>query len=357
MRVMHLETGMHLYGGAAQVRYLIRGLNAEGVDNVLVCPAGSAIAGAAAARRVIEIPVAGDFDVRLFNRLRTVIDEVRPDIVHAHSRRGADWFGGRAAASCGVAAVITRRVDNPEPGFIARLKYRPYRAVIAISRAIEALLVGQVGLAASKVHRIASAVDAAGHRPGAREKLLAALDLPGETFIVGVVAQLIPRKGHDILLKALPTLVNRHPGLRAVFFGRGPQEERLRERIAESGLSEHVRLAGFREDLPELMPGLDVLVHPVRAEGLGVAVLEGLSAGVPVVATAVGGIVDVIEPAVHGLLVPPDDPAALAAAVERLMDDGAFGARLAAAGRERVEKHFSVGRMTAGHLAVYRSLS
>ena len=357
MRIMHLETGMHLYGGAEQVRCLIQGLSAQGVESVLVCAQGSAIATATVAKDVVEIPMRGDLDLNLYKRLRALLNSINPDLLHVHSRRGADWFGGCAALSCSVPAVLTRRVDNPEAAFVARIKYRPYRVVIAISRIIEALLLEHVRLPIFKVQRIASAVDTERFRPGGgRERLLAALELPEDVLLIGIVAQLIPRKGHDVLLGILPELVDRYPRLKVLFLGQGRQAAKLRRQIGEFDLNARVKLLGFRDDLPCLLPALDLLVHPARREGMGVAVLQAMSAGVPVVASSVGGIIDVIQNEVQGLLVEPDNPTALAAALQRLLADPELRNRLGTAGRVRVEARFSISRMTAGYLAVYGSV-
>jgi glycosyltransferase involved in cell wall biosynthesis len=142
--------------------------------------------------------------------------------------------------------------------------------------------------------------------------------------------------------------------VRVLCFGRGPLEPRLRAELAERGLTELVTLAGFRADLPELVPGLDVLVHPASREGLGVALLEAASAGVPVVACDVGGVPDVVDHGRTGLLVPADDAAALRAALARLLRDRAERARLGAAARGHVERRFDVASLVDAHLSLYR---
>src|SRR5690606_15227889 len=145
MRVAHVESGRHLYGGARQVLHLIEGLDARGVDNVLVCTAGSAIAAEAAGRcRVIELPLAGDVDPWAVRRLRRALSAARPDIVHVHSRRGADLYAGLAASGAPWRTVLSRRVDQREVAPWARIKYRPYAAIVAISRAVERELVEHV---------------------------------------------------------------------------------------------------------------------------------------------------------------------------------------------------------------------
>lgn len=353
--MLHIESGRHLYGGAKQVGYLIAGLAARGVENVLVCPKDQPLARMEVATAVEELPMFGDFDLGLPRRLTRVMTRFRPDLVHVHSRRGADLFAGLASRSAQRPAILTRRVDNPESIAWARLKYRPYRFVVAISKAIERELREHVGLDPARVRRVPSAVDTGEYRPDAlaRERLLAAFALPSGSFLVAVAAQLIPRKGHDLLLSCLPEILGRHPHLRVLLFGRGPEEKRILRALKRGRLAQYVRLAGFRPDMASLLPGLDLLVHPAEGEGLGAVLLEAMSCGVAVVATAVGGIVDVVENGATGLLVPAGSKSGLAAAIGRLVADDGERRTLAEAARIRVREQFTIGAMTDRYLDIY----
>ncbi len=361
MRVVHIESGQHLYGGAQQVRYLLAGLADEGIDNVLICPRGSAIADAVGgmngAAEVIEIPMRGDLDIALPGRLRSLIEARQPDLVHVHSRRGADKFGGWNARWAGVPAVLTRRVESAEFRTIALLKYQPYAAIIAISRAIERELKDNMGLSESRVHYVASGVDTERFRPAEnRGRLRELLGIPDPAITIGVVAQLIERKGHSRLFGLLPPLIEANPNLHVICFGQGPLEDALSAQLDDSGIAANVHLAGFRGDLVQLLPDLDMLAHPAEREGLGVAVLEAMSCGVAVVASEAGGLTDLIEDGRTGLSVAADDEAGWSVALARLIDDSDFRARLGAAGRRRIEENFSSTQMTAGNLEVYHDV-
>src|SRR5690606_13321916 len=133
-------------------------------QNVLLCPPNSALARAAVGAEVIGLPMSGDLDLRLIARLVRMLKALRPDLLHVHSRRGADLFGGWAARLSGVPAVLTRRVDSAEPAMVARVKCRPYRALIAISARIEEQLLSS-GLGRARIHRVPSAVDIERFRP------------------------------------------------------------------------------------------------------------------------------------------------------------------------------------------------
>lgn len=357
MRIAHIEAGRHLYGGGRQVRYLIDGLAARGIDNVLICARGGELAAAPPRAEVVPVTIGGDLDLGLWRRLRRALAHGRPDLVHVHSRRGAELYGGLASAAERRPAVLTRRVDSAEPRVWARLKYRPYSALIALSGAIERQLI-EAGVDAGFVHRIPSAVDTERYRPapGARERLLGEFDLPADALVVGVVAQLIPRKRHRWLLAELPELVRRRPEIRVLAFGRGPLAAALNEAVASAGLERHVQLAGFRDDLPQLLPGLDLLVHPAEREGLGVALLEASSCALPVVACAVGGIVDVVDHERTGVLVPAREQGSLAHAIERLAADPVERRTFGAAGRRAMQERFSVRALVEAHERLYSAV-
>jgi glycosyltransferase involved in cell wall biosynthesis len=354
MIVLHIEAGRHLYGGARQVLYLLDGLAARGVDNVLACAPGSDIARAAGKSvQVVPTTMRGEVDPGLALRLRRLIARVHPDVVHLHSRRGADVWGGIAARLTGVPCVLSRRVDNPEPRWQAGVKYRLYDHVITISEAIRTVLITE-GIPPSKITCVRSAVDAAPYlAPVVRPAMCRQFRLPPDALIVGMVAQLIPRKGHRTLLSALPALLADFPQLRVLLFGQGPLAGSLQEDIEAHGLREAVKLVGFRDDLHRWLGGLDLLVHPADMEGLGVSLLQAAAAAVPVIASRAGGLSEAVADGVTGFLVPPGEPDALAAAMRRLLADSTLRRRMGEAGRARVLTEFSVDAMVDGNLAVY----
>lgn len=357
MRVLHVESGRYLYGGARQVLYILEGLARRGVENVLACRRDAHIAELARAHaRVFEMLMQGDADFGLFFRLQRLIAATQPDIVHLHSRRGADLLGGVAARLAGVPCVLSRRVDNPEARWVVAVKYRLYNHVIAISEGIRQVLLAE-GLAPERVTCVRSAVDAAPYlidydKAGFR----ASLGLAPDTPVAGMVAQLIPRKGHRYLLKALEDVLPRHPNLRVLIFGRGPLESELKQIIADHGLSAHVCMMGFVDNLPQILGCLDLLIHPADMEGLGVALLQAAAARVPIIASRSGGMPEVVRDGENGLLIAPGDVPALAAAINRLLDDADLRRRAGAAGRALILREFSTDVMCEGNLAVYRKM-
>ncbi len=357
MKILHVEAGKHLYGGARQVLYIVEGLAARGVTNLLACPAGSEMARQQpAGTRVVAMKMGGDGDIGMVTRLASLIRAEKPDLVHLHSRRGADTWGGLAARLAGVPCVLSRRVDNPESRLAVALKYRLYDHVITISEGIRQVLLSE-GLAPAKVSCVRSAVDATPYlAPVDRAAFCAEFGLPADAQVAGVVAQLIPRKGHRYLLAALPALLARHPRLQVLIFGQGPLEAELRAEVSAAGLAEAVRFTGFRHDLPRWLGGLDMLIHPADMEGLGVSLLQASAAAVPIVTSRAGGLPEAVQDGVTGILCPPGDVAALGAAIDRLAGDAALRARFGAAGRARILAEFSIDAMVDGNLRVYRQV-
>lgn len=357
MKVLHIEAGRHLYGGAKQVLYIMQGLAARGVSNVLACPSGAHIATEARAfAEVVEMPMGGDADLGMVLRLKQAIRTHRPDLVHIHSRRGADIWGGLAAKLAGMPCVLSRRVDNPEARWVVSLKYRLFDHVITISEGIRQVLLAE-GLAPEQVSCVRSAVDPA---PYLHEVDKAAfrtdLGFDTDTPIVGMVAQLIPRKGHRYLLAALPAVLAEHPRLQVLIYGRGPLEDELRHAVADQGLAGHVTLMGFVDDLPAQLGGLDLLVHPADMEGLGVSLLQASAARVPIIASRAGGMPEAVVDGENGVLIEVGDVVALSAAMRRLLDDAALRAQMGEAGRARVLREFSVDTLCEGNLAIYNKV-
>ena len=361
MKILHVETGRYLYGGAQQVAYLVQGLAERGIDNVLVCPPGAAI-GAHFSRdrawprvRVLETACNGDLDFGFVRRLRRIIDAEQPQLVHLHSRRGADVLGGIAARRSGVPAVLSRRVDNPEHPMWARWKYARYAKVICISKGIAEVLLAE-GVAAERIAVVRSAVDAAPWtQPASRTEFCTEFKVDPDALLVGVAAQLIERKGHRVLLQALRDLPE-HTQLAVLFFGQGPLRSALEQEVRSLGLQQCVRFAGFRQDLARWMGCLDLLVHPAYREGLGVSLLQAAAAGVPIIASRAGGMPEAVGDGENGLLVPPGNAEALALALRRLIADPDLRRQFAAGGIARIAREFSIAAMVEGNLQIYRQL-
>ena len=356
MHVLHVETGRQLFGGARQALALVEGLGARHGRHSLVCARGTDVARAAreSGLRVVDVPVAGDADARLLWRFASLMQRLQPDLVHIHSRRGADSWGLLAASLVSRPVVLTRRVDNPEP--LAFWKYRLASRIVAISAGVAGQL-QRDGVPADKVRIVSSAVAVEDCQASWSDAdFRAQFGLSAAARPIAVVAQFIPRKGHELLCDVLPRVRHEVPALQVLLFGTGQLETQLRKQFQRAGLRDVVRFAGFRPDLREFLGCFELLLHPAHREGLGIALLEAQAAGVPVVGLRVPGIDEAIDDGKTGLLVEASDACGLADAVIRVLQDARLRRELGAAGRQRVERLFSIDRMLRGNLDVYREV-
>jgi glycosyltransferase involved in cell wall biosynthesis len=358
MKILHIETGRHFYGGAQQVIYLLNGLRLQHVANVLACPPDTEVDTRAreAGAKVYNVASAGDLDLSLTWWLMKIMNWEKPDVVHCHSRRGGDFLGGAAAALARLPAALSRRVDHPEPQWIAKLRYRPFRKVIAISENVAAVL-RENGVDEERLAIIRSAVDVERFQePPARKELLEEYGLDDGHFIIASVGQLIPRKGHRYLLEAMASLSRRLPRARLIVFGQGDLEAELVEQASRLGLDDVVRFAGFREDLDRYMGAFDLVVHPALREGLGVSMLKAAAAGVAVVAFDLAGSREAVVNRRTGILVRPKDTAGLEQAILLLAENRMLRETYGKAARARMRDEFSIATMVDKHIELYESL-
>ena len=358
LRILHVETG-NLYGGALQVHYLLRGLaDRENIESTLVCPNGSAISEAAMenVKRLYQVPMKGDLDLVFISRLVSIIRKENPDIIHLHSRRGADILGGIAAKLTGKSCVLTRRVDNPENRLWAGVKYRLYDKIITISEGIREVLISN-RIPPRKITCVHSAVDMDLYGQTCdRDWFLREFGLKEGSRVCGTVAQLIDRKGHRFLIRAIPEILKAIPDAVFLFFGKGPVEDQLKSQCRELGIEKHVHFTGFRGDLDRIMGCLDIVIHPALMEGLGVSLLQAAAAGIPIVGTRVGGIPEIIRDGVNGYLIPPSNVQSITDTVVKILADRNLALQLGENGRMIASRDFSIESMVKGNLNVYMEM-
>ena len=362
LKIVHIETGLHLYGGALQVKFLIEGLVRQGVHNTLICTQGSAIADVFADHPEVDVipsTCRGDLDVQFIFAVLYSLKTIKPDVVHLHSRRGADVLGGVAARLAGIPAVLSRRVDNHEPRWWAAIKYRLYRQVITISEAIEQVLL-TAGVPSAKLQCVHSSVDTHRYQPVPQPEAFNLFcqqhKIPEGQRYVAMLAQFILRKGHDYFVEQIPAILEAHPDVVFVLFGQGPRHESVQAKVARLGLVDRVKLPGFVERIDQLLPSFTAVVHPAYQEGLGVSLLQAAACAVPIVAARAGGIPEVARDGVNALLFEPGDGHQLKNHLVNLLSDTQQQQILGQAGRALIEQHFSPAQMVAGNLAVYHDV-
>lgn len=300
-------------------------------------------------------------DPRSLRRVRRHLAGARPDVVHTHLD-AADVLGGLAARSLGLPVVSTVHLAAPavsdDPGLRGLAKRTLTlgarsaldRQVLTVSDAARRAYVARPGVRACRVTTVRNGIVAPdGSRP--RSEVRAELGLPDDAVVVTMVSVLRAGKGHAVALEAVTRLRRRHPRLVLLVLGDGPSRAEV-ERAA-APLAGHVVMTGHRDDVADLLAASDVVLHPTEMDAFPTCLLQAAAVGLPAVATAVGGVPEIIEADRTGLLLDAPTADAVEAALERLLEAPELRATLGAAARRRFDAEFSAERWALRLRAVY----
>jgi len=354
--VLHTESSPGL--GGQEVRTLTEARwTRERGWRVLVAgqPGGRFVARAReAGLETVAIRMRGAWDMQAVWSLARVIRRERVDIVHTHSSVDG-WVGGLAARATAVPVVRTRHVSirirrrlNPVYRWLAD-------RVITSGEAIRKLVI-EAGVSPERAVAIPAGVDLADFSgTGDGDAMRARLGVSRP--VIGSVAMFRGSKGHAPLLDAFATVHARHPSARLLLVGDGIRRAWVEGLAKERNLGAAVLFTGFRSDVPDLLRAMDCFVlASTRTEGVPQSLLQAFAAGVPAVASDIGGIPEVIADGETGILVKPDDPAALASAIEAVLGNPAAAATRARAARKLVEDRFSHVAVVTRLLALYEEV-
>jgi len=364
MRVLYVIATLDPAGAERQMTALCTRLDRSVFEPSVCCltrggPLEEELAEAGVPVRVLR--KRGKFDFMLLRRLLRAIRDTRPDVVHTWLFTANFW--GRTAAWLGGVPMIVaseRAADVWKTAlhrWIDRRLAERSACVLANAEAVKRFCVERVGLNPDKVRVVRNGIDLqrfdaeAGMEP--QEPVPDAEGIP----VVGAIARMEPQKGLSYLIEAFRLLRESGREARLWLVGDGPLRGRLESSVRNAGLADGVSFLGRRRDVPALLNRMDVVALPSLWEGLPNVMIEALAAGRCVVATAVDGTPEVVEDGRTGLLVPPRDRRALAAALARLLDDEPLRRRMGAAGRARVEREFRMERMVEETARVYRELA
>lgn len=295
--------------------------------------------------------------------MRRLLLQYQPDIIHLHGGRDS-WVYAMAMFSVPAEQrpICIRTKHNIFPVSdhpLNRWQYgRCFDSIVSLSTAVTRQLMEKPYISNDKLVTIASAIDPRRFDVDPAEGLAVreALGYTADQVVIGITGRLRREKAHDVLLRAVPLVVEQCPQARFVCFGSGSLGAELGALLEDTGMTDYVHMAGFRKDVPQCLAALDIYTQPSRSEGLGTSVLEAAAAGLPIVATDCGGIPDIIKDDETGLLVPMEDPQALAAGLVRLAQDQALRERLGAAARRWVREQFNVETLVTKTDAHYRAM-
>jgi glycosyltransferase involved in cell wall biosynthesis len=290
-------------------------------------------------------------------RIRDLVTRVQPDVVHAHGYK-ADIYVYLALRRLSVPLVSTCHTwyDNDPVvtlyGAADRLILRKYTNVVAVSEEVRQRLL-KAGVLDQKIRLIRNGIDVTSYEE-ATPCLPSELNSP-DSLIVGLVGRLSTEKGVDLFLRAAAIVLRKFPTAKFTVVGEGPDSASLKALIHELGIEANAFLLGRRENMPGIYASFDLMVSASRQEGLPMAILEGMASGLPLIATSVGQVPDVVVDGQSGVLVPPKDIDALAAAIISLLEDPSRRRLLGVAARKRIKENFSADRMAADYMSLYKN--
>jgi glycosyltransferase involved in cell wall biosynthesis len=358
LRIVHTEASLGWGGQEIRILSESQGMIARGHAVTLVCPAEARIHEEAPHWSVpVEALPIGRKSIR---GLRALIDWLREnpcDIINTHSSTDA-WLAALAMFTLGRPAPIvrTRHISAPVPRNPATrwLYQQGAQRIVTTGEALKRQLVQVNGFDPARIDSIPTGIDAERFAPGDQAAARARLGLPLDRRLVGIVATLRSWKGHRTLIEATTQLTAE---VVLVIVGEGPMRNVLEPLVASLGLAERVRFAGNQADVVPWLQALDVFALPSYAnEGVPQALVQAMLVGLPCVTTTAGSIAELATHEATALVVPAQDPPALARAIERLLGDPALAQRLGAAARAHCAARFSYAGMLDRMEAVYAAL-
>ncbi|MGQ9888472.1 MAG: glycosyltransferase [Aggregatilineales bacterium] len=371
MTIVHVMKMTGVAGAENHLLLLTAGLRARGLQAqvVMLVEPGNPVQAFRDAAAVESIPthplvIQADVDPTLLPRLRRTLRMMRPCVVHTHLLH-ADVYGIPAARLAGVPVVVTSR--HNDNAFRRRSAFRQLNralwagvdAGVAISESIRRFAVEVEGAPPAKMRTIPYGIALERLQPtdlaALRDSVRAELEAAPDELLVGMACRLVEQKGVQYGIRAFASLRDRFAA-RLVIAGDGPLRAGLEAEARACGVANRARFLGWRDDVPRLLAGFDVLLMPSLWEGFGLVILEAMSRRVPVIASRVSAIPEIVADGETGLLVPPRDADALAAALALLLSDYALRRHMGLLAEDRLETHFSAGRMVSQTVALYKEL-
>jgi histidinol-phosphate phosphatase family protein len=354
LRLLFLSSIPRWGGGERWMVDAAAGLRERGHDVLLAARPGARLLDRAQAAGVPARAVfmAGDLDPRALFAVRRLLSQHRPHAVFVNLDKELRYVCWTTAVGRRPLLFQRRGSDFPlKDGRLQRYTYGRVSRLVTNSATLARKHLSPAWLPANAVSVIPNGVDTS-RAPGTRDRaaLRRTLRLPRQRQIIVHVGELEPRKGQATTLRALAEIRRRKGGERRgmptlALIGTGGEEPHLRDLCHELGVQDHVMWIGFRTNVDDYLAAADLLVLPSQNEGVPWTILEAMAAGVPVIASAVSGIPEVIRDGENGLLVPPEDPVALADAVQRVLGDSALATQLGQHGFEAVRTEFDAGSM------------
>ncbi len=364
MSLFQIDAGKEWRGGQRQSLFLAKELKRRGLPFFFIVQPESPLHQKACEAELPVLPfkMRNEFDLPAILRLAWAMKRKKCLLVHFHDAHSAA-VGSVAASLAKVPfRIITRRVDFPlKKNYFSRRKYmKNVDAIIAISEGVKKVLV-EGGVDPENVEVISSGIDFSSFEEDSsaltsKDYLRREFSFAVDDYLVGIVAHLADHKGHQYLIQATKILKQQAPKIKTIIVGEGPLSMELNRQAKELDVEDIIFFLGFRKDIPKILSSLDLFVLSSHLEGMGSSILDAMASRLPVVATKVGGIPEVVIHGETGLLVPPRDPSALARAILMLYSNKTLASRLGQKGYELVHRKFSAEAMADKVVRLYEKI-
>ncbi|HZX09848.1 MAG TPA: glycosyltransferase family 4 protein [Acidobacteriota bacterium] len=361
MSLFQIDSGKEWRGGQRQSFFLVRELQKKGYPCRFYVQPNSPLYKKAEQEGlpVFPLKVRSEADIIAVLKLARQMKKANCVLVHSHDAHAAAVSAMAASRAKIPLRFISRRVDFPlKNNYFSKIKYRrDVDMIIAISEGVKKVLVS-CGIDKKKIKVVPSGID---YTPfenvSSKDYLHREFGFSKNDFLVGIVAHLADHKGHKYLIEAAGILKKKAPNIKLIIVGKGPLRMELDQKVKEVGVEDIVLFLGFREDVPQIMASLDLFVLSSYLEGLGTSILDAMASHLPVVATDVGGIPEVVTHEKTGLLVPPKNPAALARAILRIYNDRKLAYSYGENGYRVVHEKYSSRAMAKKVIKEYETIA
>jgi L-malate glycosyltransferase len=371
--ILFVVDGLEFGGGERTFLQLIEGLPKEkfrinvatsrhGIFSTILSDAGIAANHFDLSKRV---------DFKNIRELRRLIKVNEIDILHSQGGR-ADFYarmsGRPLRPEIKIVSTIATPVERYDVNplrkaiycFFDRLSERFVDRFLVVSEALRKTIIDGHKITPDKVIRVYNGIELNEYYPNnsdqSSRQIRNEYGIGATDVAIGAIGRLVWQKGFEYLIKSLPEIAKTHPAIKVIFVGDGPFRGSLENLCCQLGVEDKTIFTGYRSDIKEFLSAIDIKVIPSLAEGFPMVTLEAMAMEKPIVATRIDGITEQITDGVEGILIPPRDPDALAAAINRIIEDKNLAHSLGSAARRRVEREFTVEKMIDETENVYRSL-
>lgn len=365
VRVLQLTSSLGFYGAEQMIMTLITALDRESFHVSLATlqkkkASSTTIVSAAKAAGIdaVTLPCKGWLDWEAIQGLKSLVEEERIDILHCHEPKSR-LYGAVVSKMTGIPVVATHHLwtgQNLRTRLVEAIDAAVLHGcdkVVGVSNSV-AESMRRVLVSSHRVEVIPNGIDLSGFRTDLKgNEVRSSLGIPQGVPVIGAVGRLDIQKGHDRLIEAAKKITDAGQEAYYVILGEGVERQRLEALVRDLGLTSRVLLPGYRSDVRSCLAMMDVFAMPSRREGTPMALLEAMAMNKPVVATAVGGVPDVLTDGIDGMVL-REDGSGLSEALLKLLRDPAFAMQIARAGRRRVENEFSSLRMAMRYEELYQ---